>query len=87
VAKATLANLRAHRSSEVHLSTAASRSKRCSFRLDMPCNYCKCCKVLEGLEDMPAKRSVALEAISPIPLVATLFCSIQKTWEAFDSIL
>ena len=41
--------------------------------------------MLEGLEDMPAKRTVALEVVSLILLVATLVCSIQITWEVFDS--
>ena len=50
------------------------------FRLVLLLKYCECCKVLEeGLEDMPTKRTAALEAVSPILIVATLFCNIQMT--------
>ena len=74
-------SLRVQRSPEVHLSTATSRSKSCLFRHCLPYKYCICCKVLDGLEDMPAKRTVALEVVLIILLVATLFCNIQMTWE------
>ena len=36
---------------------------------------------------MPAKRTVGLEVVSVIVLVAALVCSIQMTWEFFDSML
>ena len=92
MAKATPANLpsslRAQRSSEVHLPATTSKSKQCLFKLCLPIKSCNFDKVLEeGLEDMPAKRTAALEAVSPILLVATLFCNIQMTWEVFDSML
>ena len=55
------------------------------YKLWLHCESCKCCKVLEErIEDMPTKRTAALEAVSPILLVATLFCNIQMAWEVFD---
>ena len=90
MAKATPANLPsslwAHtHASEVHLSTATSKSERCLYKLVLPCKTCKCFRVLEGLENMPYKRTAALKAVSPILVVATLFCNIKMTCEVSDS--
>ena len=80
MAKATLANLpsslRAHSSSEVHLFTAASRSKGCLYRLCLPCKVLQMLQGARGLEDMPAKRTVALEVVSFILSVATLLTAV-----------